>query len=317
MMIRRISLVLITFVAFLTIATVAVAESRQYEYSGYITRVTDYNESGIGNYVTVGDEFHGSFFYDPDAPFRRLIDVGRGLFTGPLDPSTATVGPITIEGTSREVQLFDDFNGFRDMLFLPSRDNDLSDLPSSLNGYAGVIRIQLYANQADNIIVNMTLPRSLDLASLCCHFGITGYSTDAEPPAYFSWHARGNITSLELVLNAEELFQKLVEDTIGIGPGTSLTDKSQIAQAYFAAQDQVATCIALDDIQLQVEAQAGKKHLDNEAADYLIQSLQTLSDAVGCNTEPAQVTQLDFVDATADLEAIEAFVPIEPFEIDE
>jgi len=175
------------------VAGAASATPTLYSYSGQITDIRDFNGSGVQNIISYGTTFSGTLFYDPAAPFAYMIEPDRALFQGPLGPSTATAGAIHVTGNSAEVQLFDNYNGM-DMVFLPSLDYDISDLPLGLEGYVGVIRVQLYGP-----VNNMTLPETLDTGLFYGTFGITGYSTSAEPPSYFSWHVGGTIDSLTRV----------------------------------------------------------------------------------------------------------------------
>lgn len=181
------------FLAAIAISSPILATPVQYIYSGQITDIRDYNGTGIDSIIKNGDKFQGSFYYDPEAPLQYLIEPGRGLFAGPSNLSSASTGPVTVSESSGEVQLFDNYNG-TDMLFLPVVDNDLTNLPGSLDGYAGVIRVQLYGD-----IQSMTLPKTLDLGKFGGQFSITGYSSTGAAPSYFSWHVGGSLQSLTAV----------------------------------------------------------------------------------------------------------------------
>jgi hypothetical protein len=169
-------------------APTANATSVQYSYSGRISEVNDSNATGIGTIVEVGTAFSGSFFYDPDAAFDYELEPGRWLFAGPPDPSRVVAGPVAVSGTSTEVQLYDGHATYGDLLFLPSMDRNLSDLPQALQAYVAIIRIQLYGP-----IEDMTLPRTLSLVDFPSNvFSITAYAFGAAPV----WEVRGSLTSL-------------------------------------------------------------------------------------------------------------------------
>jgi hypothetical protein len=182
----------------LFIPTQSYATPTKYIYSGRITDIRDYNGTDIQHLISYGTPFSGSFYYDSEAPFSYMIEPGRGLFVGPQDLSEATTGVINVSGSSGEVQLFENYSGTGDMLFLPSSDYDLSNLPPSLDGYVAVTRVQLYGP-----VDNMVLPSSLDLSNYSGTFAITGYSSTAASPSYFSWHVGGYIESLSPVPEPE------------------------------------------------------------------------------------------------------------------
>jgi hypothetical protein len=74
----------------------------------------------------------------------------------------------------------------------------------------------------------------------------------------------------------------LRDATIDVGPGGSLTKKTELAGTYFAAGDVQATCAVLTGFLNEVEAQRGKK-LTHDVADILITAAQALVGAIGCN----------------------------------
>ena len=81
--------------------------------------------------------------------------------------------------------------------------------------------------------------------------------------------------------NPSDLLQKLRDDVSGVGPGTSLADKIELAQVYLAANDIPATCAVLTDFLNQVRAQSGKKLTAQQAADFESQAI-AIMDAIGC-----------------------------------
>ena len=68
----------------------------------------------------------------------------------------------------------------------------------------------------------------------------------------------------------------------GVGPGKSLADKIELAQAYLAVPDVQSTCEVLNAFLNQVRAQRGKK-LTSELADELTEDALVITDAIGCN----------------------------------
>ena len=96
------------------------------------------------------------------------------------------------------------------------------------------------------------------------------------PSTQLSDRAIGDITSLCLVNSegrcrdeVETLIDALRDATIGVGPGRSLTNKTELAGTYFAVGDVQATCAVLAGFLNEVEAQRGKK-LTHDVADTLI-----------------------------------------------
>ena len=166
-----------------------------YNYSGTITDVRDFNGTGIEGYIPFGTVFSGSFTYDPTPTF--FFDNGdRGVFEAPLDPVLTTVGDYQFQSLSNQLQIG---NGTPGIYFLSSRLSDFTGLPPSIAGSVIVTRIQLYGN-----IENYVLPNKLSLSNFPGFIGITGYSSSAAAPSFFSWHIGGNITSLESVAAVPE-----------------------------------------------------------------------------------------------------------------
>ena len=176
-------------------AAYAIAMPIKYAYSGVVTEVRDYTgRSEVGSYASTGDRFSGSFFYDAGAQFAYLIEPNRGFFVGPADGHTVSVNGITVTGSSGEVQLFDEYAGYPDNLFLASTQRAQDSLPTPLRGYVSVIRLNFLQE-----IENMTLPSSLSLdASPYPWFSVTGYSADAPGPGNFSWGVHGYVDSLSV-----------------------------------------------------------------------------------------------------------------------
>jgi hypothetical protein len=68
----------------------------------------------------------------------------------------------------------------------------------------------------------------------------------------------------------------------GVGPGKSLANKVDLAQAYYAAKDAPATCAMLKAFINEVEAQTGKKIVQALGAQ-LVAEAQGVEAAIGCN----------------------------------
>jgi len=176
--------------------TLAQAEPVRYVYSGVVTEVRDYlGTTQIGDYASLGDRFHGSFYYDADAHFAFFIEPNRAFFGGPQEPNTVTLNALTVSGSSGEVQLFDNYPNYPDNVFLASTDHTLSDLPASLARDVVVTRLNFLGS-----IENMQLPRTLSLAEFPFPwFSITGYSSVAPGPGNFAWGVHGYLDRLDAV----------------------------------------------------------------------------------------------------------------------
>ena len=173
------SLAAAAYVFLLTICQSSLAVPTQYIYSGYVSSVADFTGvSGVGSFISYGMRFQGRFSYDADAPFGYYIEPNRLLFYGPGEPNSVSIGDVTVGGTSGEVQLFDNYPGYPDNVFLASSDYEQSGVPVGLRGYVAVIRLNFFGP-----INNQSLP--LTLEGIGQPFSVTGYSSTAPGPGYF------------------------------------------------------------------------------------------------------------------------------------
>jgi hypothetical protein len=83
------------------------------------------------------------------------------------------------------------------------------------------------------------------------------------------------------VLDPGTLIEQLSIAVIGVGPGSSLSDKLVQAKAYLDAGDSQAACEMLNAFLNQVRAQRGKK-LSAEFADQLTIEVMEIIEAIGC-----------------------------------
>ena len=183
----------VVLIALTACAGQSLAAPVRYDYSGVVTELRDYvGTTHIADYASPGQRFSGSFYYDADAPFQFFIEPGRALFAGPPDPSTVTVGGLTVGGSSAEVQLFDEYPGYPENVFLASVDNDLSDMSASLQGHTAVIRLNFVG-----AISALTLPQTLNLTDFPYPwFSVTVYSADGQAPGYFAWGVHGYVDTV-------------------------------------------------------------------------------------------------------------------------
>lgn len=77
------------------------------------------------------------------------------------------------------------------------------------------------------------------------------------------------------------LFNKLLSLATGVGPGQSLVDKINAAQASYAAQDVPGTCSILSSFSNEVDAQSGK-HVDVATAAALLAEVAAIRVVLGC-----------------------------------
>jgi hypothetical protein len=82
---------------------------------------------------------------------------------------------------------------------------------------------------------------------------------------------------------AEDLLKALYVQVIGVGPGKSLEHKLKAAEAYYAAQDIVATCAMLDGFDDEVQALSGKK-INQKLASTLIAEDAAIESLIGCHS---------------------------------
>ena len=166
-----------------------------YNFTGAIDDIRDFG--GVGSSTTsqftYGDLFTGSLSYDAGSPYVYTIQPNRDLYSGSSDPFTATIADYTVSGTSGELQLFDNYDGY-DMVFISSLVGIIS--PELLgNANRAVLRLQL--RDSSQTAVNGALPTSLNLDEYNAqrYFGLTGYASDGS----FVWSLAGTISSLSAV----------------------------------------------------------------------------------------------------------------------
>lgn len=88
--------------------------------------------------------------------------------------------------------------------------------------------------------------------------------------------------SLDFTIGSvDELLTAFHSAVEGLGPGKSLADKIESAQAAYADGDESGTCEILSAFINQVEAQSGK-HIDTEVAEQLIADATAIIEAIGC-----------------------------------
>ena len=96
------------------------------------------------------------------------------------------------------------------------------------------------------------------------------------------WCARyPDVVVTPRVLDPGALIEQLSVAVIGVGPGSSLSDKLDQAKAYLDAGDSQAACEMLNAFLNQVRAQRGKK-LSTEFADQLTTEVMEIIEAIGC-----------------------------------
>ena len=79
-----------------------------------------------------------------------------------------------------------------------------------------------------------------------------------------------------------ELLAALLSDVTAVGPGTSLADKVEAAQAAYAAGDECGSSAILGDLINQLKAQRGKK-IGAALADQLIADATAIREAIDCS----------------------------------
>jgi hypothetical protein len=79
----------------------------------------------------------------------------------------------------------------------------------------------------------------------------------------------------------EERLAELLDSVIGVGPGTSLADKVEAAQAMYAQGDEAGTCEILGALIKQVEAQSGQQ-IPATKANALITDATAIREEIGC-----------------------------------
>ena len=166
-----------------------------YSFNGTINDIRNFD--GVGSSATslfsYGDPFSGYLSYDASAPYAYSIQPNRDLYIGYTDPFSVTIAGFTVSGTSREIQLFDDYDGY-DMVFISSLVGSVS--PELFgNAASAVLRFQL--RDASQTAVNGALPSSLSLDDYNAqrHFGLTGYASNGS----FVWHLAGDISNLSVI----------------------------------------------------------------------------------------------------------------------
>ena len=118
---------------------------------------------------------------------------------------------------------------------------------------------------------------------------LTDSSICSDPASYFYWDSfHPSSTSHALLAEAlyrttiPGLFQQLLADVTGVGPGKSLANKVIRAQTHYAPPDIQASCGVLGAFTNEVRAQAGKKLTEAEAADFTSDA-NAIKEAIGCD----------------------------------
>jgi hypothetical protein len=83
--------------------------------------------------------------------------------------------------------------------------------------------------------------------------------------------------------SVEALLEELQAEVVGVGPGKSLVDKLDIAQAYYAVPDLVAACAMMDDFVAQISALLRGRRLDTQLSSELISDAGSVKSAMGCD----------------------------------
>jgi hypothetical protein len=78
------------------------------------------------------------------------------------------------------------------------------------------------------------------------------------------------------------LFPKLLADVTGVGPGSSLADKVEVAQLHYAGTDVEASCGVLTGFIKQVRAQQDKKVTPTMLANQLTSEARAVMAVIGC-----------------------------------
>lgn len=148
-------------------------------------------------------------------------------------------------------------------------------LASSVDGGFASIALVLRGPELLNIYSGIGLPTepSPALLSLSETFFQITDQTDA---------IVGQVEILSRFITPEERLDELLNEVVNIGPGGSLANKVEQAQAYLAVPDIESACGILKAFIKQVSAQTGKK-LTTEQGTELITNTQIILDSIGCD----------------------------------
>jgi hypothetical protein len=91
----------------------------------------------------------------------------------------------------------------------------------------------------------------------------------------------GTVFGVTDEIEPASVLDEMAAAVVGLGPGTSLADKVAGAQGYFAVSDIKATCGVLNAFVNELWAQSGAQ-VDADLAGELIESAQTIRNAIGC-----------------------------------
>lgn len=210
----------------------------------------DINEAGdvVGTAYDAGDAASRAFLYTGG----QLIDLG----TLPGDRHSTALG-INDAGQVVGAAEYGSGTNARGFLYFDGAMHDLNDLVSPDDPLRPHVRIYsaVEINEAGQIAAN-----GVDTRTGLPH----GYLMTPLAP------------------DASDLLQQLLENVTGIGPGSSLANKVQRAQASYIRADLSATCAMLAAFGHEVRAQRGKK-LTASLADQLTTDSQAIMTAIGCN----------------------------------
>ena len=101
-------------------------------------------------------------------------------------------------------------------------------------------------------------------------------------PANAAFGVIGTYLYREGSVSPGTLLEDLGTAVTGVGPGNSLADKIELAQAYLAVPDVQSTCAVLNAFLNQVRAQRDKK-LAPEVADQLTEDALVIMNLIGCD----------------------------------
>lgn len=248
-----------------------------------LTKLLAKTPAGVNKWVFI-DSCHGGGFWGPGDPVETSFpldlddgDLNRVSKTALLASSSevglAYYGPdgiplissALIQGWTRTSTGFlradVDKNGVLSMADMAVYVREFAT--TFLNGYPGKIVYEMGLGTSTPITQDLLSPQLFatpDFGGELVTGTAFGVSDDVEP---------------------EIALEELASAVVGVGPGTSLGDKIVLAKQYFASSDMRSTCGALEAFVWETWAQLGKR-LDTELGGELIESAQTIINAISC-----------------------------------
>jgi probable HAF family extracellular repeat protein len=279
--------------------------------AGRSAAAQDVNDSG----VIVGNSYGGAAYASNAVVWvdGELIDLGPGWATG-INDDGLIVGVMTDTAGIRHAYAWEDLTGSP----LPTPEGDVESLAGGVNASGQIIgaskspsgtwRGVMWTRSADAIPPLITVPADITRdatspAGVVVDFTVGATDEDPTNPTVSCTPPSGSVFAIgETTVSCEATdaaantgtasfritvkgagaqLADLRSAVEGLGPGKSLADKVQAAQAAYSARDESRTCEILNAFVNQVNAQSGKSIAQTSASGLIVDALRIRA-VLGC-----------------------------------